>query len=98
MWIAAKIRSILYYFQPHRRQDDIRRRRIGSLEALGYRVERRGQTNDGKRLTAGYILIAPNGETLDNHGMGYTSSYEALRAAKRHLANLPSDASSLPTS
>jgi hypothetical protein len=96
VWIATRIRSIFYYFQPHKRQEAIRHRRVASLDELGYRIERRGQTNDGKKLMAGYILIAPNGDTLDNHGMGYTSSYEALRAAKRHLAAMPNDAPSLP--
>ena len=86
MSIAAKVRSFLWSFQPHKRQEAIRRRRISSIENLGYQILRRGELNSGKKLMAGYTLISPTGEILDNHGMGYTSSYEALKAAKVHSA------------
>src|SRR5688572_16801031 len=81
---AAKLRSILYWFQPHKRQEAIRNRRVTTIESLGYQIVRRGELNSGKKLMSGYTVVAPSGEVLDNHGMGFTSSYEALKAVKRH--------------
>jgi hypothetical protein len=69
-WILDAIRTR----KRERRREETRR----EIEALGFRLDR--MPGPTKR----YELLAPWGEKLDNGGMGYASSHEALKAARKH--------------
>jgi hypothetical protein len=69
-----------------RRVVGLREQRHQEIADLGYSLVKQGQLRSGRKLLHGYTIVSPSGEVLDNHGMGYSSSYEALAAIKKHVA------------
>lgn len=64
--------------------EELRQQHRSELEALGYTLVQGGKLANGNKLLKGYTVVAASGEILDNDGMGYISSRQALTAARRH--------------
>jgi hypothetical protein len=77
---------VIFNFRRRRNSDEVREERNQAIRELGYTLVKGGMSRDGRRIHRGYTLLTSDGEILDNMGMGFSSSYEALAAAERDRA------------